>query len=127
MSNTNIFRFHLGTAALGAMLLTIIQGIKALIDVTKRIFEGEGYYSANFGIECCQDIFHVLVFVLQYANNYAYIICSVHGTDFFRSARHVYNLIMKNVILTLASAMVKKKKNFILFYRILSKIFFFFL
>lgn len=108
MNTTNIFRFHLGTAVLGSMILTIFQGIKTIIYAVKKLCERLGYYSGNFWFDCFIDIFAILEFVLQYVNNYAYIVCSIHGTNFFHSTRHVYNLIKKNVILTLSSSLVKE-------------------
>lgn len=34
---------------------------------------------------------------IQYVSRNAYIMTSIHGTDFFTSAKNAFNLIMRNV------------------------------
>lgn len=101
------FRFHLGTAALGSMILTIFQKMKYIIEMNRKILTGR-YNSKNFLFDRCYDILRMMEYILKYINDYAYVISGVHGATFFISAKHAFNLIMRSFSITVMSMWVSR-------------------
>ncbi|OXU26155.1 hypothetical protein TSAR_007415 [Trichomalopsis sarcophagae] len=89
--------YHLGTIALGALIIVICTIIRFIIKTTYK-----GLNKVNkpitalilLNLKCCFDI---LENFLEFVNRRAYIACAIHGTDFIQSARSAYYLIKRNI------------------------------
>lgn len=97
------------------MILTICQGMKTLIDTKRKILEGKLDYSGTFWFTCCDYIFEELELLVKYVNDYAYIMCSLHGKNFFQSSKYAFNLIMRGVPFFFISNWVRIK-DFVFLY-----------
>lgn len=91
----NFFSYHLGTAALGA-ILTIGLGVKIVAEMIKQILEVKETYFGTPWYKCCNFGCKWLDNALKYINNNALVMCAIHGTSFFESARQAFDLKMRN-------------------------------
>ncbi|XP_011506573.1 PREDICTED: CTL-like protein 2 isoform X2 [Ceratosolen solmsi marchali] len=88
-------RYHLGTLAFGALILTICRIIRLLLEM---ILKKANNKFADAIRCCCRCFFYLLENFLKFINNNAYIMCAVHGKGFCHSARDAFNLLMRNVV-----------------------------
>lgn len=104
MKNKRIFSYHLGTVAVGAMLITICSIITYILESIKnRIKSGCICCCCCCGIclyKCYDVLLGKLERLVRFINTNALIMSSVHGTDFFSSAKAAFNLIMRNIVKT---------------------------
>ncbi|XP_058795857.1 choline transporter-like 2 isoform X2 [Phymastichus coffea] len=91
-------RYHLGTLALGALILTICRIIRLILEWLNDKVKSANNEFANGIMCCCRCLFYLLEQFLKFINNNAYVMCAVHGKGFCRSARDAFNLLMRNVI-----------------------------
>lgn len=91
-------RYHLGTLALGSLILTICRIIRLILEYINKKVKKANNDCANATMCCCRCFFYILENFLRFINNNAYIMCAVHGKGFCRSARDAFNLLMRNVI-----------------------------
>ncbi|XP_001602653.1 CTL-like protein 2 isoform X1 [Nasonia vitripennis] len=91
-------RYHLGTLAFGALILTICRIIRLILEAINEKVKKANNECANTVMCCCRCFFYLLENFLKFINSNAYIMCAVHGKGFCRSARDAFNLLMRNVI-----------------------------
>lgn len=90
----NFFRYHLGTAAAGSMIMLICQVIGGLINLLSLFGKDtEDCLSVTSYFTCCDQN---LVYTVKYASRNAYVNCATHGRDFYNSGKNAFNLIMRN-------------------------------
>ncbi|XP_037914056.1 choline transporter-like 2 isoform X4 [Hermetia illucens] len=105
-------RYHLGTLAFGALIVTICRIIRVIlewIDAKLKKFDN----ACTRAILCCMKCFFwCLEKFLRFINKNAYIMCAIHGKNFCTSARDAFNLLMRNCIRVIV---VDKVTEFLLF------------
>lgn len=84
------YRYHLGTVALGSMIIFIAQIICSII---KSIMNSRHLRVFNL---CC-NITEIVERLLKFMNKNTYIMVAIHGNDFCRSMRDAFNLLMRNI------------------------------
>mmetsp|Transcript_33745 Transcript_33745/g.95482 ORF Transcript_33745/g.95482 Transcript_33745/m.95482 type:complete len:789 (-) Transcript_33745:181-2547(-) len=95
-----VFRYHLGSIALGSLILAIIQFVRLLLEYldrrTKRLQDTSFLLKWCFCcVKCCM---WYLEKVVQYINKNAYILIGVKGTSYCTSAGRAVGLILSNVL-----------------------------
>ena len=107
-----ILRFHLGSIALGSLILAVIQFIRLVLNymqkkaeeskntVLLRILKALDYY-----VRCIEG-------VVKTVSRNAYILVAIHGSSFCASARRASSLIVKNI---LRFAVLNSIGDFVLF------------
>lgn len=90
ISATRSAYHHSGTAALGAVLVTICRMINLIV----------ARFSATHCMKCIASFIEGF---LKRFNRNAYIMCAIHGGGLFASGRSAYQLILRNVLGYLAT------------------------
>ncbi|XP_055909374.1 choline transporter-like 2 isoform X2 [Eupeodes corollae] len=105
-------RYHLGTVALGAFILTICRFIRVVLEyIDQKLKKFDN--SVTRGILCCMKCFFwCLENFLRFINKNAYIMCAIHGKNFCASAKDSFNLLMRNFLRVIA---VDKVTDFLFF------------
>ena len=90
--------FHLGTVAFGSLLVAIISFIRMVLEYVER-----KYMAATDGfvknlLWFCKCCLWCLEKFIRFINRNAYIMCAVRGTNFCKSARDAFNLLMRNLV-----------------------------
>lgn len=95
-------RYHLGTVAFGALILTICRIIRVILEyIDQKLKKYDN--AVTRGILCClKCFFWCLESFLKFLNRNAYIMCAVHGGNFCTSAKDAFNLLMRNFLRVLA-------------------------
>ncbi|XP_046423032.1 choline transporter-like 2 isoform X1 [Neodiprion fabricii] len=91
-------RYHLGTLAVGSLIITIcrlIRWVLEWIDVKLKQYDNE---VVRFLVKCMKCCFWLLEKFLKFINRNAYIMCAVHGKGFCASAKSAFNLLMRNIL-----------------------------
>lgn len=88
----------MGTVALGALILTIVELIRIVLEsIRDYLMENDNPIAA-----VCLSIFICLYDCFQriigFLTHNAYIVCGLHGSPFCESAKLSFRLIMRNAI-----------------------------
>ncbi|XP_058804780.1 choline transporter-like protein 2 [Phymastichus coffea] len=87
--------YHLGTISLGSLFMTIAQGINAIIRTTSDSAKSNGNICTRF-FNCFMRACRTVKNIVKYINSNAYIMCALHGTSFYQSAKDAFNLLLRN-------------------------------
>ena len=94
------FGYHLGSIALGSLILAIIQFIRLLLEYldrrTKRLQDTNCLL--RWCLCCVKCCMWYLEKVVQYINKNAYIVMGVKGTSYCTSAGRAVSLILTNIL-----------------------------
>ena len=69
----NLVRFHLGTVALGSLLIALVQIVRAILSYIQSHLESSENSAAKFMARCCQCCLYCFEKILQYLTRNAYI------------------------------------------------------
>ena len=75
-SLTNLIRYHLGSAALGSLLIAICRFLRLVLTVIQRECEKRGNIVAVFIVCCCKCCLRCLEEFLKYMTRIAYVVIS---------------------------------------------------
>lgn len=83
-----LLRYHLGSVALGSLIIAIIQAIRLVVEYIDHKFRPQIEKSAvaRFVMCACKCCLWCLEKVMKYINKNAYIITNIHGHNFCRAA-----------------------------------------
>lgn len=84
-------RFHLGTAALGSVLIAAVQLICYIIRALNN-----NRYARVFRL-CC-NITEYVERIMKFLSKNAFIMVAIHGQPFCKSMRDAFNLLMRNIV-----------------------------
>lgn len=91
-------RYHLGTVALGALIITIVRVIRVILEYIDHKLKKFDNAFTRCVLCCCKCFFYCLENFLKFINKNAYIMCAVHGGSFCKSARDAFSLLMRNIV-----------------------------
>jgi hypothetical protein len=91
-----ICMYHLGTCAYGALILAIVQLIRAMIAKAQQRAKQTNNKIAGCLLCCCQCCFACLEACLKYLHKNAYIQTAIFSTPFCKSCRQAFFLILRN-------------------------------
>ncbi|CEF61011.1 CTL-like protein 2 [Strongyloides ratti] len=91
-------RYHLGSIALGSLIIALIKFIRTILQYIYNNFKGSKNKIIR-KIYCLMSCwFWLLENVLKYLTTNSYIIIAIHGKPFWTSAKKAISLISQNII-----------------------------
>ncbi|XP_051930052.1 choline transporter-like protein 5 [Hippocampus zosterae] len=105
-------RFHIGSLALGALILSLVQMIRIGLEYLDQKLKGSQTAFARFMMSCLKYCFWCLERFIKFLNRNAYIMIAIHGKSFCTSSKDAFFLLMRNV---LRVAVLDKVTDFLLF------------
>lgn len=89
------FSYHLGTAAFGSVIISTFQIIRSILNsIFNQIVELNSDTSTTICFSCCCGSF---ANAIMYLSRSGYVMCAIHGTDFYTSGKDAFNLIKRSV------------------------------
>lgn len=94
------FRYHIGTLAFGALIITIIQMIRICLEYIDRKLKGSENAVAKAILCCLKCCMWCLEKCMRAINKNAYIVTAIYGYHFCKSCCEALGLIMRNALRT---------------------------
>ncbi|KAI8622610.1 plasma-membrane choline transporter-domain-containing protein [Chytriomyces sp. MP71] len=94
--------YHLGSIALGAMLIAIVQTLRVIMMVFKRMAKKSKLKFLMPLINCCQCCLAWLEKLVKWINKNSYIMIAIEGKAFCESCTLALGLLMRNALRLLA-------------------------
>ncbi|KAJ3609355.1 hypothetical protein NHX12_023878 [Muraenolepis orangiensis] len=91
-------RYHVGSLAFGALILTLVQVIRILLEYIDHKTRAAQNPCARFLMCCLKCCFWCLEKFIKFLNRNAYIMIAVYGKNFCVSAKNAFKLLMRNII-----------------------------
>ncbi|KAF7210861.1 choline transporter-like protein 4 [Nothobranchius furzeri] len=91
-------RFHVGSLAFGALILTVVQIVRIILEYIDHKTRSAQNPCARFLICCLKCCFWCLEKFIKFINRNAYIMIAIYGKNFCVSAKNAFKLLMRNVI-----------------------------
>ncbi|KAJ8267431.1 hypothetical protein COCON_G00126030 [Conger conger] len=91
-------RYHVGSLAFGALILTIVQFIRIVLEYLDHKFRAVQNGCARFVMCCLKCCFWCLEKFIKFLNRNAYIMIAIYGKNFCVSARDAFLLLMRNIV-----------------------------
>uniref|UniRef100_A0AAQ5XPN9 Choline transporter-like protein n=1 Tax=Amphiprion ocellaris TaxID=80972 RepID=A0AAQ5XPN9_AMPOC len=91
-------RYHVGSLAFGALILTLVQVIRIILEYIDHKASGAQNRVARFIMTCFKCCFWCLEKFIKFLNRNAYIMIAIYGKNFCVSAKNAFMLLMRNVI-----------------------------
>ncbi|EGG13327.1 solute carrier family 44 protein member 2 [Cavenderia fasciculata] len=107
-----VLRYHLGSLALGSLILAIIKFIRYVLQYVEKKFKGKEAFLARFIVKCLQCLFWCFEKFIKFLDKNAYIMISIYGYSFCKGAKRGFELILSNVLRVAAVNMIS---GFLLF------------
>ncbi|XP_063057528.1 choline transporter-like protein 5-B isoform X1 [Engraulis encrasicolus] len=105
-------RYHTGSLAFGALILSIVQFLRIILEYLDSKLKGAHNAFARFLLCCLKCCFWCLEHFIKFMNRNAYIMIAIYGKNFCTSAREAFFLLMRNVVRV---AVLDKVTDFLLF------------
>ncbi|XP_039999626.1 choline transporter-like protein 5-A [Xiphias gladius] len=97
-SFSRAIRYHTGSLAFGALILSVVQLLRIILEYLEQKLKGADNSLSRFIICCLKCCFSCLEKFIRYMNHNAYIMMAVYGKNFCTSAREAFFLLMRNVV-----------------------------
>ncbi|XP_078422706.1 choline transporter-like protein 4 [Cetorhinus maximus] len=91
-------RYHTGSLAFGALILTIIQFIRIILEYLDNKLKNYHNPCTKFLMCCLKCCFWCLEKFIKFLNRNAYIMIAIYGKNFCTSAKNAFMLLMRNVV-----------------------------
>ncbi|XP_063042135.1 choline transporter-like protein 4 [Engraulis encrasicolus] len=91
-------RYHVGSLAFGALILTIVQVIRMILEYLDHKFRASQNSVAKFFMCCLKCCFWCLEKFIKFLNRNAYIMIAIYGKNFCVSAKNAFSLLLRNVV-----------------------------
>ncbi|KAI9341913.1 plasma-membrane choline transporter-domain-containing protein [Obelidium mucronatum] len=99
-------RYHLGSIALGAMLIAIVQTLRCVMLFVKRLAKKSSLKILVPLINCCQCYLAWLEKLVKWINKNGYIMVAITGDGFCKSCGHALALLIRNGLKLIAVDLV---------------------
>lgn len=90
--------FHLGTVAFGSLIVAVIRMIRLVLEYIEKKCKKFNNEIGRCILCCCKGCLWCLEKCVRFINRNAFIMCAVNGTNFCKSAKDAFNLIMRNFV-----------------------------
>jgi len=97
-SFSRLFVFHLGSAAFGALVITIIKFPRYVLMYLQKKFNASQNSCVKYMMKCCICCLWFLEKFMKFVNFNAYTIINIEGTPFFTSSKKAFVLIVQNSV-----------------------------
>jgi len=103
-------RYHLGTLALGSLIVAIIQAIRiAMAWMENRLrAAGQNSQGVRCVIACAQCCLACFESIIKFINRNAYIVQAMTGEPFLTAARHALSLLTSNVLAVMGVTIISE-------------------
>ncbi|XP_067468661.1 choline transporter-like protein 4 [Thunnus thynnus] len=91
-------RYHVGSLAFGALILTLVQLVRIILEYIDHKTRAAQNPVARFILCCMKCCFWCLEKFIKFLNRNAYIMIAVYGKNFCVSAKNAFMLLMRNVV-----------------------------
>ncbi|KAL6473428.1 hypothetical protein MHYP_G00169890 [Metynnis hypsauchen] len=91
-------RYHVGSLAFGALILTIVQLIRIILEYIDHKCRAAQNPCARFLLCCLKCCFWCLEKFIKFLNRNAYIMIAIYGKNFCVSAKNAFLLLMRNIL-----------------------------
>ena len=108
------FRYHTGTLAFGSLIIAIIKMIRLMLQYIQDKLEEKGADNPVVKVILClcKCCFWCLEKFMKFINRNAYILTAINGSNFCKSAKDAFSLILRNVVRV---AVLDKVTDFLIF------------
>lgn len=90
--------FHLGTVAFGSLIIGIIRFIRALLQFVEEKLKMYNNDLTRCLLCMCKCCLWCLEKFMRFINRNAYIMCAIKSSNFCKSAKDAFSLLMRNVV-----------------------------
>ncbi|KAM4624059.1 choline transporter-like protein 5-A [Polymixia lowei] len=111
-SFSRALRYHTGSLAFGALILSVVQLARIILEYLEQKLRGANNMVSRFILCCLKCCFWCLERFIRYMNRNAYIMVAIYGKNFCTSARDAFYLLMRNVVRV---AVLDRVTDFLLF------------
>ncbi|XP_067934749.1 choline transporter-like protein 1 [Watersipora subatra] len=94
--------YHLGSAAFGSFLITLIRIPRYLLMKLDKKLKESGNECAQFMLKCCICLLYCLEKCMKYINRNAYIVIAISSTNFCKARVKAFNTLLSNVLRVVA-------------------------
>uniref|UniRef100_A0AAY4DZR4 Choline transporter-like protein n=1 Tax=Denticeps clupeoides TaxID=299321 RepID=A0AAY4DZR4_9TELE len=91
-------RYHVGSLAFGALILTLVQIVRIILEYLDHKFRAAQNPCARFVMCCLKCCFWCLEKFIKFINRNAYIMIAIYGKNFCVSAKNAFMLLMRNIV-----------------------------
>ncbi|CDQ88922.1 unnamed protein product [Oncorhynchus mykiss] len=91
-------RYHVGSLAFGALILTLIQIIRIILEYLDHKTRAAQNPCSRFLMCCLKCCFWCLEKFIKFLNRNAYIMIAIYGKNFCVSAKNAFMLLMRNIV-----------------------------
>jgi len=107
-------RYHTGTLAFGSLIIAIIKMIRLALQYIQDKLEEKGADNPVVKVILClcKCCFWCLEKFMKFINRNAYILTAIYGSNFCKSAKEAFSLILRNMVRV---AVLDKVTDFLLF------------
>ena len=108
------FRYHTGTLAFGSLIIAIIKMIRLMLQYVQDKLEEKGADNPVVKVLLClcKCCFWCLEKFMKFINRNAYILTAINGSNFCKSAKDAFSLILRNCVRV---AVLDKVTDFLIF------------
>uniref|UniRef100_A0A7N9AP96 Choline transporter-like protein n=1 Tax=Mastacembelus armatus TaxID=205130 RepID=A0A7N9AP96_9TELE len=92
------FRYHVGSLAFGALILTLVQIARMILEYIDHKTRSAQNAVARFILCCMKCCLWCLEKFIKFLNRNAYIMIAIYGKNFCVSAKNAFKLLMRNII-----------------------------
>ncbi|KAM6989509.1 choline transporter-like protein 5-A isoform 1-T1 [Tautogolabrus adspersus] len=111
-SFTRTVRYHTGSLAFGALILSMVQLFRIVLEYLEQKLRGVNNSVSRFIMICLKCCFWCLERFIRYLNRNAYIMVAIYGKNLCTSAREAFFLLMRNMVRV---AVLDRVTDFLLF------------
>ncbi|XP_051991233.1 choline transporter-like protein 4 isoform X2 [Xyrauchen texanus] len=91
-------RYHVGSLAFGALILTLVQLVRIILEYLDHKFKEAQNPCTRFIMCCLKCCFWCLEKFIKFINRNAYIMIAIYGKNFCVSAKNAFSLLMRNIV-----------------------------
>uniref|UniRef100_A0A672I149 Choline transporter-like protein n=1 Tax=Salarias fasciatus TaxID=181472 RepID=A0A672I149_SALFA len=91
-------RYHVGSLAFGALILTLVQIVRVILEYIDHKTKSSQNAVARFIMCCLKCCFWCLEKFVKFLNRNAYIMIAIYGKNFCVSAKKAFMLLLRNAI-----------------------------
>ncbi|XP_045581957.2 choline transporter-like protein 1 isoform X1 [Procambarus clarkii] len=107
-----MFRYHLGSIALGSLIIAIVKFIRLILKYIERKLNGNSNQVCSFMLKCCQCCLWCFEKFLKFLSRNAYIEIAIYGYGFCKAAQQAFVLLAANALRVVA---INSVGTFVLF------------
>ena len=94
----NTLTFHLGTVAFGSLIIAIIRFVRAIVQWIEDKLRAYNNDLTKCLLCLCKCCLWCLEKFMRFINRNAYIMCAMKSSNFCKSAKDSFNLLMRNIV-----------------------------